>query len=166
MAQSSLLVHGGEVPWRGIALGSAVLAAILGLYMLNGGSRLPALATVGVGGAVVFYKAWVWTRIDRQWLIVPLTVLSIFVNSFFLAGAPRAAIHYGTVILFCAPCVPIVWRTGIFRRGGFQLFSIYFGWALLTVTYSLAPEFSVLRLLDATLVFCALGAIVFELKDV
>ena len=162
---SGLLVHGGEIPWRSLILAGVALGAILAIYMLNGGSRLPALAIVGVAGAVVFYKAWVWTRADRQWLIVPLTMLSIFVSSFFLQGAPRAALHYGTVILFCAPCVPIAWRSAILSRGGFRLFSIYFGWALFTVVYSLAPEFSILRLMDATLVFCAFGAIVIELKD-
>jgi O-antigen ligase len=146
-------------------LGLAVLAAVLALYMLNGGSYYPALAILGLAGAFVVYKAAAWTRADRQWLIVPLATLAIFVNILFLEGAPRAALHYGLVILFCAPCIPLVWRAGYFRRGGFELYSVYFAWALFTVTYSLAPEFSILRLLDATLVFCAMTVIAFDLKD-
>src|SRR5277367_1100249 len=165
MAQSSLLVQTPEAPRRSILLAATAVCAVLALYILNGGSYYPALAIFGVAGAVIVYKAWVWTRADRQWLIVPMVVMAIFVNSLFLAGAPRAAFHYGMAILFCAPCVPLVWRSKLYRRGGFELYSIYFAWALLTVSYSLAPEFSIARLLDATLVFCALSAIVFDLKD-
>lgn len=138
---------------------------MLAIYTLNGGSYLPALAILGVAAAFVIYKAAVYTRIDRQWLIVPLVMLTIFINSFFLEGAPRAAVHYGLVVLFCAPCVPFVWRSGIFRRGGFELYSIYFAWALVTVTYSLAPEFSIVRLADAMLIFCAVSAIVYGVEE-
>jgi O-Antigen ligase len=165
MAQSSLLVQAPEAPRRGILLVAAGIAALLLLYMLNGGSYYPALVIFGGAGAFAVYKASALTRMNRQWLIVPLAMLAIFVNSLFLAGAPRAAFHYGMVILFCAPCVPIMWRARYFRRGGFELYSIYFGWALVTVAYSLAPEFSILRLLDSTLIFSALSVIVFELKD-
>ena len=165
MAQSSLLVQAAEAPRRGILLVAAGIAAILALYMLNGGSYRPALAIFGVAAAFAVYKVAAYTRIDRQWLIVPLAMLAILVNSVFLEGAPRAALHYGAVILLCAPCIPVMWRARIFRRGGFELYSMYFGWALLTVSYSLAREFSIARLLDATLVFCALSVIVFELED-
>src|ERR1700680_3332877 len=106
MAQSSLLVQTDETPWRAIALGALGIGAILALYILNGGSYLPALAIFGVAAAFVVYKAAAYTRIDRQWLIVPLVILSIFIKIFFLEGALRAAIHYGVTLLFCAPCVP------------------------------------------------------------
>ncbi len=165
IGQSILLVQRRDGSRRALLLFAAIVAAIVALYMLNGGSYLPALAIFGIAGAIVVFKASAWTRVDHQWLIVPLAVLAIFVNSFFLSGAPRAAFHYGMVILFCAPCLPVMWRSGIFRRGGFELYSIYFGWALLTVSYSLARDFSLARILDATLVFCALSVIVFELKD-
>jgi hypothetical protein len=165
MARSSLLVQTGEVPRRGIVLVAIGISAILALYILNGGSYLPVLAIFGVAAAFAVYKAAAYTRIDRQWLIVPLVMISIFITSFFLEGAPRAAVHYGLVLLFCAPCVPLVWRSGIFRRGGFELYSIYFAWGLVTVTYSLAPQYSILRLADAMLIFCAVSAIVSEVKD-
>ena len=42
MAQSSLLVDSPEVPRRGLILAGVVLAAILAMYLLNGGSRLVA----------------------------------------------------------------------------------------------------------------------------
>jgi O-antigen ligase len=165
MAESSLLVEHSDAPRRGLVLLVVGAASLLALFLLNGGSYLPGLAILGIAGAVVVYKSAVWTRMDRQWLIVPLAIVAILVNSLFLEGAPRAALHYSMVILFCAPCVPIMWRSGLFRRGGFELYSIYFAWALFTVSYSLSREFSIARLFDATLVFCAISVIVFELKD-
>jgi O-antigen ligase len=165
MAQSSLLVESSVFPKRTFVLAAAGLAALMLFYMLNGGSYLPLLAIIGIAGAYAVYKASALTRIDRQWLIVPLVVLAILIKSFFLEGASRAAIHYGLTLLFCLPCIPTVWRAGIFRRGGFELYSIYFAWALVTVTYSLAPQFSLLRLLDATLVFCAISTIAFEIRE-
>jgi exopolysaccharide production protein ExoQ len=165
MAQSSFLVDSPGFSRRAMPLLGVGLAALMIFYMLNGGSYLPLLGIVGVAGAYAVYKAAALTRIDHRWLIVPLVVLAIFIKSFFLEGALRAALHYGLTILFCAPCIPIIWRTGIFRRAGFQLYSAYFAWALVTVTWSLAPKFSLLRLLDATLVFCAIGTIVFELHE-
>ena len=165
MAQPNLLVQTPALPRRGLLLVAAVIAAMLGLYMLNGGSYLPALAIFGVAAAFVVYKAAAYTRIDQQWLIVPLVILSIFINSFFLQGAPRAAVHYGMVVLFCAPLVPFVWRSGAFRRGGFELYSIYFAWGLVTVAYSLAPEFSIARLIDAMLTFCAVIAIAYQVEE-
>ncbi len=135
MAHSNLLLGTPEAPRRGLLLAAAGIGTLLILYILNGGSYYPALAIAGVAGAIGVYKASALTRMDRQWLIVPLVMIAIFVSSLFLAGAPRAAFHYGLVILFCAPCVPIMWRSGCYRRGGFGLYSIYFGWALLTVSY-------------------------------
>jgi O-antigen ligase len=165
MAQSSLLIESSDASRRALALVGIGLAAILLFYMLNGGSYMPALAIAGLVAAYAVYKAAALTRIDRQWLIVPLVMLAIFIKSYFLQGAPRAVIHYGLTLLFCAPCIPIVWRAGIFRRGGFELYSIYFVWALATVTYSLAPHYSIARLSDATLVFCAISTLAFEIKE-
>src|ERR1700736_5055649 len=101
MAEFSLLVQNSDAPRRGILLVVAAAGALFALYLLNGGSYLPAIAIFGVVGAIVVYKSAARTRLDRQWLIVPLALVSIFVSSFFLEGAPRAALHYGAVILFC-----------------------------------------------------------------
>jgi O-antigen ligase len=165
MARSTLLVQEHQGLRRGILLAAVGIAAILAFYMLNGGSYLPALAIFGVAAAYVVYKAAALTRADRQWLIVPLVMLAIFINSFFLSPGPRAVAHYGLAVLFCLPCVPVAWRSGIFRRGVFELYSIYFLWALVTVIYSLAPEFSAARLVDATLTFCAVSAIALGVKE-
>jgi O-antigen ligase len=164
MAQSSLLVHSNEGPRRGFLLIAAAIVALLALYMLNGGSYLAALAIIGLAGAFVVYKAAAYMRMDRGWLIVPLTLIAISIKIFYLEGALRAAIHYGLMALFCVPCVLPAGRSGIFRRGGFQLYSIYFLWALVTVTYSLAPQYSIVRLADSVLIFCVLSAIAFDLE--
>jgi O-antigen ligase len=149
----------------GLVLVSAGFVALLALYILNGGSIAPALALFAIVAVIVAWKAAAYTRQDREWLITPLVLITIMVNSFFLAGIPRAAMHYGLVLLFCLPCLPIVWRSRILRRGGFELYAIYFGWALVTVSYSLAPQYSLVRLVDAVLVFCALAAMIVDVDD-
>ena len=161
---SSLMVEAGP-PRRGLILLGAGFVALLALYILNGGSVVPALALAGVVGLVAVYKGAAYVRLDREWLITPLVIITILVGSFFLSGAARAAMHYGLVLLFCLPCLPVVWRSGILRRGGFQLYAIYFGWAMVTVLYSLAPEFSLARLADAILLFCAVASIVAEVSE-
>ena len=165
MAQSTLLVHTGEAPRRGSVLVVAGIGSLLLLYMLDGGSYIPALAIVGVAGAFAVYKAAAIARLDPGWLIVPLVLISILIKLFYLEGAPRAALHYGLVMLFCVPCVLSAWRSGIFRRGGFELYALYFLWALITVAYSLAPQYSIARLADSFLVFCALSTIAFGLES-
>jgi O-antigen ligase len=164
-AQSTLLVQRREGPRRGLLLAAAGMAGILALYMLNGGSFLPALALFGLVAAYAVFKMAALTRVDRRWLIVPLVMLAIFINSFFLSPSPRAAAHYGLAVLFCLPCVPVMWRSGLLRRGGFQLYCVYFLWALITVIYSLAPEFSAARLVDATLMFCGISTIAYGVKE-
>lgn len=165
MAQSSLIVHTDDRPQRAMLLIAGAIGVVIVLYMLNGGSYLPALAIVGLGGAFCVYKAAAYTRVDRGWLIVPLVVIAIMIKFVYLEGAPRAALHYGGVALFCLPCVLPAWRAGIFRRGGFFLYSVYFLWALVTVTYSLAPQYSIVRLADSVLVFVALSSLAHDVKD-
>jgi O-antigen ligase len=165
MAQSSLLLQTDEAPRRGLILIGVGIGALLLLYMLNGGSYIPALAIVGVAGAFGVYKAAAYTRLDRGWLIVPLVLVAILIQLFYLEGAPRAALHYGLMAVFCIPCILPAWRSGIFRRGGFELYALYFVWGLITVAWSLAPQYSLVRLADSVLIFCAISAIVFGLEN-
>src|SRR5580704_8043392 len=106
MAQPNLLVESSVFPKRTFVLAAAGLAALMLFYMLNGGSYLPLLAIIGIAGAYAVYKASAVTRLDHQWLIVPLVMLAILIKSFFLEGASRAAVHYGLTLLFCLPCIP------------------------------------------------------------
>ena len=101
MAQSNLLVEAPEAPRRGLLLVAAAVGAVLILYLLNGGSYYPVLGIVGLAGAIAVYKASAITRMDRQWLIVPLTMLAIFVNSLFLDGcaARRISLWNGDFVL-------------------------------------------------------------------
>ncbi|HLX37021.1 MAG TPA: hypothetical protein VKR29_04445, partial [Candidatus Binataceae bacterium] len=164
MAQSSLLVQNAEAPRRGLILIGMGVGALLLLYMLNGGSYIPALAIIGVVAAFAVYKVAAFTRLDRGWLIVPLVLIAILIKLFYLEGAPRAVLHYGLMAVFCVPCVLPAWRAGILRRGGFELYALYFGWALVTIAWSLAPQYSLVRLTDAVLIFCALSVIAFGLE--
>ena len=143
MAQSSLLVQTDEAPRRGLILIGVGIGALLLLYMVNGGSYIPALAIAAVAAGFGVYKVAAYTRLDRGWLIVPLVLTSILIMLFYLEGAPRAALHYGLMGVFCIPCILPAWRSGIFRRGGFKLYALYFVWALITVAWSLAPQYSI-----------------------
>ena len=54
MASSDLLVHSNEAPGRATMLVAAGVIALLALYMLNGGSYLPALAIFYVIESALF----------------------------------------------------------------------------------------------------------------
>jgi hypothetical protein len=65
----------------------------------------------------------------------------------------------------CIPALPKVRSSYLFRTGGFRLYAVYFAWAALTISYSLAPLYSLARLTEAVLVMIALGACVLEIHD-
>ena len=164
MAQSSLLVQSDQSRRRRMLVVSAAVCALLAFYMLNGGSYYPALGIIGVMGGIAIYKAAAFIRLDRSWLIVPLSLIAIAIKLGFLEGALRAGLHYGLMALFCVPCVLPAWRAGIFRRGGFQFYAAYFVWALITVAWSLAPRYSIVRLADSVLVFSALSLLAYGVE--
>ncbi len=146
-------------------IAAIVAVALVALWFLNGGSLVPLFALMGVLGVTGILMMASYFRRDREWLIVALVALEIFIGTPFLEGNARAGLHYGMLLLFCIPCIPVMWRSGMWRRGAFRLYTIYFGWALITVSYSLAPEFSIARLGGAILIFCAITAVVIEIKD-
>ena len=122
---------------------------------------LPAalIALAAIGWAVRY------TAVHPAWLVCPLVLIDLFTGAWFLTGPLRAVFHYGLVALFCLPLLPTAWRARTFVRGGFGLYTGYFLWAAITVTYSLAPAFSAGRLLNAVIVFGALSVIVSRVND-
>ncbi|MGO9060764.1 MAG: O-antigen ligase family protein [Candidatus Binataceae bacterium] len=130
----------------------AMLALLICLFGL--GPKLAAIpaAVIGIG---VIWAGLRYTVASPQSLICVLALIELFTGAWFLSGAARAVLHYGLVALFCLPLLPAAWRNRSFLYRGFGLYSCYFLWAGLTVLYSLAPEFSAGRLLDALLIFGA-----------
>jgi hypothetical protein len=150
---------------RSIAVFAVLAVGVAALWLMNGGSTVPIYALIGIGGLIGILQVAGYLRRDRRWLIAALVTLEILVGTIFLDGSARAGMHYGLLALFCVPCIPVVWRSGMWQRGAFGLYVFFFGWALVTVSYSLAWEFSIARLVGAVLIFCALTAIVTEIKD-
>jgi hypothetical protein len=158
--------HISHPPQKGSVAVAAILATgLAALWLINGGSTEPIYVLMGIVGLAGILKVAAYLRRDRRWLIAALVTLEILVGTVFLDGSARAGMHYGLLALFCVPCIPVVWRSGMWQRGAFGLYVFFFGWALLTVSYSLAREFSIARLGGAVLIFCALTAIVTEIKD-
>jgi hypothetical protein len=118
------------------------------LLLLFGGPA--ALLGIGFGA---FYTAR-----HEAWLILPLSLLFLLIEVAFLGETTRGLLHYSALALFCVPVLPKVWRSKIFRTGGFRLYSLYFLWAGVTVFYSLAPEYSIIRLAQSILLLFAVTA--------
>src|SRR5271154_1646706 len=132
---------------------SATVALLICLLSLR--PELALLPAVVIGIALA---AWVlrYTIANPVWLVGVLALTELATGAWFLTPAPRAMFHYGMVALFCLPMLPAAWRDRSFVRGGLRLYTCYFLWAGITLLYSLAPEFSAGRLLDALLIFGAL----------
>jgi O-antigen ligase len=165
MAEGNLLAPPKTAPGRGAAMLVAGVGALLALWILNGGSIMPALAVGGALGVVAVWFGASLTRKSPEWLVTALIMVAVLVSGSFLDGPPRAAVHYGLVALLCLPCVPLMWRSGLIRRGGYELYVLYFAWAACTVVYSLAPAYSAARLGDAVLTFCAISVAVLHVES-
>jgi hypothetical protein len=146
----------------------AVLAALILLGALCGlevgGAKL-LLVLGGVGALLAIFHGLPYVSHHHEWLICALVLIFLINAFFFLNPTARAAFHYGTLALFCLPVVATALRSDVFRNGGFRLYTIYFLWAAVTITYSLAPEYSLARLSEAFMILVALAAIVLDVRD-
>jgi len=143
------------------ALGAAVLFLVCLI------SARPEVLVVPIAVIAVAAIGWAlrYTTAHPAWLVCPLVLVELLTGAWFLSGPLRAVFHYGLVALFCLPLLPTAWRERTFARGGFRLYTAYFFWAAITVSYSLAPAFSAGRLLNAAMVFGALSVIVSRVND-
>ena len=148
---------------------SAVAIGLLGIWALAilifpwaaiGTAGLAAAAAIGFA-AILAYRHPQW-RIFALLLIVETLPSANFLP---LTGADRPALRYPLYLLFCAPLLPRMWRSGILTRGGFGLYSIYFAWAFVSATYSLVPVFSLGRAIGSSLLFVALCSIAFDVDN-
>jgi len=138
---------------------------ILGLMTHPTGGMIVALALVAA-----LLLPWAIYRTNRHvsWLLIILAVIEAVTASSLVAGLGDqigATIRYSLGFLFVLPFLPIVWRSGILRKGGFRHYAIYLIWALLSVSWSILPEVSFARVIAAILPFCALCAIAGEVRS-
>jgi len=136
----------------------AALASIFLLYGLTGHDFTLLLLFGGPAALLGIGFGAFYTARHEAWLILPLSLLFLLIEVAFLGETTRGLLHYSTLALFCVPVVPKVWRSKTFHTGGFRLYSLYFLWAGVTVFYSLAPEYSIVRLLQSILLLFAVTA--------
>jgi O-antigen ligase len=146
-----------------LVLASAVAVSLAVIFLINLG-EFPYRIAVAAAFAVVCWAAS-YAKRHREWVPFALVLIQWVPATAYLDDDVRALIHYGLYALFCIPLCPIAWRSGLLGQGGFRHYLVYFGWALLTVTYSLAPEYSFARLCASVTVFLSLVAIASEVTD-
>jgi O-antigen ligase len=134
------------------ASGFALAVAII----LNTGDYKPLLAIVLLGTVVAVTLAVPYTVRHSDWLIFVLALIYLLISISFLDERTRGVVHYGLLLLFIVPVLSKLYRSDLWKQGGFRLYCCYFAWALVTVVYSLAPAFSLGRLLGSFLGFSAL----------
>ncbi|HEY2523541.1 MAG TPA: O-antigen ligase family protein [Candidatus Binataceae bacterium] len=146
-----------------VAFASAgALLLLAALY--NHAASILILSAV-IASVLVIYGV-TYTAHHHEWLVFPLALIGLLVQISFLGDQTfRAGFHYLALALFCLPTLATVHRSGILRTGGFRLYSLYFAWAGVTIAYSLAPVYSLARLVEAVMVMIAIAACVLEIHE-
>jgi len=147
---------------------SAVFASAAALLLLvaleNHAASVLILCTV-IAAVLVIYGV-TYTAHHHEWLVFPLALIGLSVQTpFFGDQTLRAGFHYVALALFCLPTLPFVLRSGILRTGGFRIYTLYFAWGAVTIAYSLAPVYSLARLVEAVMVMIAIAACVLEIHE-
>jgi O-antigen ligase len=152
----------------------ALMAALaIGSFIaVSSGSVFWLAPAAMIGGLCVLF--WFYRNADRDpgLIVCALLMVDVLVSTSFAGGnddtggSPlRTGIRYGLVLLLCLPFIPKAWGSGIWRRGGFSLFCIYYLWCALTVVYSLAPAFSAARLALSFAIVLAMSVAVARVEN-
>jgi O-antigen ligase len=145
----------------GIALAVALAFACTVAGPLSGVS----LALAGIVGAIFLAWSVAYTTRHHEWLLFALLMIEVLTAATAIPANVNTAARYGLEALFCLPIVPAFARSGLWRKGGFRLFLMYLGWALITVSFSLAPMFSLGRIFNTVTLFTALCLCASEVHD-
>lgn len=123
------------------------------------------LAALGAASMLLFaslaYRRSEW-RIFALLLIVETLPSANFLP---LTEAQRPLLRYPLYLLFCAPLLPQIWRSGILSQGCFRLYAIYFAWAFVSAAYSLVPLFSLGRAIASGLLFVAICSVALDVDN-
>ena len=149
---------------RPVAVVCACAAAILILLALYSKPSHILIAIAAIVGPATLLYGVRYTYRHTEWLIFPLALIALLIQISLFSDNLRSAFHYGAVALFCLPAVSIVRRSSILRTGGFRLYVVYFAWAAITVMYSLAPVYSLARLMDAVLIMIGTAACILQIR--
>jgi O-antigen ligase len=150
---------------RPLLFALAAAAALLLLAALDDDSKSLLLIVAAIAMPAILICGVIYTSHHHEWLIFPLALICLVIQASFFGEHARAAFHYLALALFCLPAAPRVLQSRILRTGGFRLYVLYFGWAAVTVAYSLAPVYSLARLIDSILVMIGVAACALEIHE-
>ncbi|HVB55188.1 MAG TPA: O-antigen ligase family protein [Candidatus Acidoferrales bacterium] len=144
--------------------GMAVLG-LLALLMLQ--SRNVALGIVGIaGGILMIWVAWRVQRDEAQLLCALLVIEELSGATFLpLTDNQHYMVRYPLLIAFCVTAVWTGSRRMEIWRGGFRDYLIYFGLGVISIGYSLVPEYSAARIGAAFLIFMGIVTIAWSVTD-
>jgi len=148
----------------------AAIIALMAIWALAALLFPPAaigtLAALGAAAMLLFaslaYRRSEW-RIFALLLIVETLPSANFIP---LTEAQRPLLlRYPLYLVFCAPLLARVWRSGILAEGCFRLYAIYFAWAFVSAAYSLVPLFSLGRAIASSLLFVAICSVALDVDN-
>lgn len=151
------------------ALQSSVAIVMLGIWALA--VLLLPMAAIGtaalIAAAAMAFIATLAYRYPQWRIFALLLIVETLPSANFLpiTDAQRPLLRYPLYLLFCAPLLPRIWRSGLLTQGGFRLYSIYFAWAFVSAAYSLVPVFSLGRAIGSSLLFVAICSIALDVND-
>lgn len=152
---------------QALALFLSALAAVAALCLLS----LPPGESVRIVAGILSIGVLAWavrqTIIDPLWLILALTLEETlpYLNLIPVDPESRWWLRYPILLSLCLPAIPAVWRSGILKQSGFRGFTVYFAWAAISISYSLAPGVTAGRILPCVLIFAALSLVATRVQD-
>ncbi len=150
---------------QGALLAAGILLSLSAMVLLSEPSRVGLAVVAGVCGLAAVGWSVAYTTRHRGWLIFALLLIELFASVSFVNDTALTMAHYALIACFTLPVLPGVFRTGVWRQGGFRLFAVYLVWALITVSYSQAPLYSFARLVSTAMLVGALIAVTAEVQS-
>jgi len=150
----------GTVPHlpRVLLFAVAALVALVILCVINRPTGPVTLAILGATAIIPIWKLWSLAKRDLPWLAFALILIQLLDGLFFLTEQVRPIITYGLTFLFCLPALPTLWAAWKAHSSTFRLYLLFCLWCLISVFYSIAPEFSLSRLVRNVFLFAAITA--------
>jgi len=154
----------GAPPATAILAGMAALA-LLALLMLQSPSL--ALGVVAlVGGISLIWIAW-RVQSNAAHLLCALLLIEELSGATFLPLGPGQdfMVRYPLLIAFCGAATWTTLRNSENWQGGFRDYLIYLGLGVVSISYSLVPEYSAARIFAAILMFAGIVTISRSVAD-
>ncbi len=135
--------------WLGV-----IVVALATLMALCGSYGLP-LAIITLVGTTAIVLAIRYCLREPSWLLFALALEEVlpYLNVIPLDPDSRWVLRYPLLLPLCIPAAWMAFRSGLFWRGWYKAYTLFFLWCLITIGYSLAPGTSAGRLLPCVLIY-------------